>query len=63
MKYVSSFDMFGYPIELNLNKENCYRSNLGGMFSILTLAFLVILFYNSVVNMFTLSIFQVYHVL
>ena len=59
MKYVSSLDMFGYPIELTLNKESCYRSNLGGLTSILTLAFLVVIFYNSVANMFTLSVFQV----
>ncbi|CAD8116674.1 unnamed protein product [Paramecium sonneborni] len=50
---MKKFDFFGQFITLNMNKQNCYTTSLGGVSSILIIIFLGIFFYSNIVEFVT----------
>ncbi|CAD8200446.1 unnamed protein product [Paramecium pentaurelia] len=50
---MKKFDFFGQFITLNMNKQNCYTTSLGGVSSIMIIIFLGIFFYSNIVDFVT----------
>jgi hypothetical protein len=44
-------DIYGYPVTLNFKKNTKYRTVLGGVLSLITIATIVVLAYNSAISL------------
>jgi hypothetical protein len=56
---LKSSDIYGYPVTLNFQHKTQYRSSLGGSFSLITIAVVVLLTYNGAVSLLGRTTFTV----
>jgi hypothetical protein len=57
--FIKYCDLFGYPIQLTLNKQSRFQSVTGGSISLLIIGLFLILFYKGVINLFSYQVFKV----
>lgn len=58
-KIIKKCDLFGQNIQLNFKNKEQYKTTFGGMVSILIIIFLIILFYNKIIDLFQKRNFKI----